>query len=105
MHAGEKMWYINLELFWFIKLNSWKNQWVFQILNFVFFIDYCPPHQSCFLFFFSANISETISDEVVYGSDVILAEIRHSDGRPPFQMKMADVPITEKLEKFVEDVK
>ncbi|CAH0773135.1 unnamed protein product [Bemisia tabaci] len=53
----------------------------------------------------AANISETISDEVVYGSDVILAEIRHSDGRPPFQMKMADVPITEKLEKFVEDVK
>lgn len=56
---------------------------------------------------FSANISETITDELMqklYGPDVIVAEIRHKD-RPGVQMKMSDVPVTEKLEKFVEDVK
>lgn len=66
-----------------------------------------------------ANISETISDEVLlrhYGPDVIVAEIiRHSstdsseEGQEPrqtsIQWKMSDVPVSEKLEKFVEDVK
>lgn len=58
--------------------------------------------------FFPANISETITDEVVqklYGPDVVVAEIIHPDGRPGVQMRMSDVPVTEKLEKFVEDVK
>lgn len=40
----------------------------------------------------------------LYGPDVIVAEIKHKD-RPGIQMKMSDVPVTEKLEKFVEDVK
>ena len=55
----------------------------------------------------SANISDTISDEVVqrlYGPDVVVAEVKHSD-RPGVQMRMCDVQVTEKLEKFVEDVK
>lgn len=39
-----------------------------------------------------------------YGPDMIVAEIRRKSG-PPIQMKMSDIPITEKLEKFVEDVK
>uniref|UniRef100_A0A1B6EKZ8 Nuclear receptor-binding protein homolog n=1 Tax=Cuerna arida TaxID=1464854 RepID=A0A1B6EKZ8_9HEMI len=55
----------------------------------------------------SANTSESITDEVVqrlFGPDVVVAEICHPD-RPGTQVKMADVPVTEKLEKFVEDVK
>lgn len=54
-----------------------------------------------------ANISETITDEVMqrlFGPDVVVAEIIHPD-RPGVQMKMSDVPVAEKLEKFVEDVK
>ncbi|XP_045475488.1 nuclear receptor-binding protein homolog isoform X2 [Harmonia axyridis] len=55
----------------------------------------------------SANISETITDELMqrwYGPDVIVAEVNRT-GQAPIQMKMADVQNTEKLEKFVEDVK
>ncbi|RZF35452.1 hypothetical protein LSTR_LSTR013110 [Laodelphax striatellus] len=55
----------------------------------------------------AANISETITDEVVqrlYGPDVVLAEIIR-EGKPTIQFRMSDVPVTEKLEKFVEDVK
>lgn len=39
-----------------------------------------------------------------YGPDVIVAEINRKI-EPPIQMKMSDIPVTEKLEKFVEDVK
>ncbi|KAJ8918608.1 hypothetical protein NQ315_013114 [Exocentrus adspersus] len=55
----------------------------------------------------SANISETITDELMqrwYGPDVIVAEMKRRSGEH-IQMKMSDIPITEKLEKFVEDVK
>ncbi|OXA61289.1 Nuclear receptor-binding protein [Folsomia candida] len=65
-----------------------------------------------------SNISETISDEVLlrhYGPNVIVAEIKHTtsaeseDGQESqltsVQWKMSDVPVSEKLEKFVEDVK
>ncbi|XP_044731811.1 nuclear receptor-binding protein homolog [Chrysoperla carnea] len=55
----------------------------------------------------AANISETITDELVqklYGPEVVVAEIVHSD-RPGVQIKMSDVPVAEKLEKFIEDVK
>ncbi|XP_050310147.1 nuclear receptor-binding protein homolog isoform X2 [Anthonomus grandis grandis] len=55
----------------------------------------------------SANISETITDELMqrwYGPEVIVAEIRRRNGES-VQMKMTDVPVNEKLEKFVEDVK
>jgi nuclear receptor-binding protein len=54
-----------------------------------------------------ANISETITDEVMqrlFGPDVVVAEVIHPD-RQGVQMKMCDVPVAEKLEKFVEDVK
>lgn len=67
------------------------------------------------ILFVTANISETISDEVLhrhYGPDVIVAEIRHrrkegDEGEEPssIQWKMSDVTVSEKLEKFVEDVK
>lgn len=40
-----------------------------------------------------------------YGPDVIVAEVNSRDGQAPVHMKMADVQNTEKLEKFVEDVK
>lgn len=36
--------------------------------------------------------------------DTVLAEIRHPE-QPPVQYKMSDTAVTEKLEKFVEDVK
>lgn len=63
-----------------------------------------------------SNISETITDEVLqrhYGPEIVVAEIRHRhpppgspDGPPVhIQVRMADVPVAEKLEKFVEDVK
>ncbi|XP_021933780.1 nuclear receptor-binding protein homolog [Zootermopsis nevadensis] len=59
------------------------------------------------LVYSTANISETITDEVMqrlFGPDVVVAEIIHVD-RQGVQMKMCDVPVAEKLEKFVEDVK
>ncbi|CAH1963681.1 unnamed protein product [Acanthoscelides obtectus] len=54
-----------------------------------------------------ANISETITDELMqrwYGPDTVVAEISRRNG-DVIQMKMPDIPVTEKLEKFVEDVK
>ena len=57
--------------------------------------------------FFIANISETITDEVLqrlYGPDTVVAEIKYQ-GIPPQQIRLSDIPVTEKLEKFVEDVK
>uniref|UniRef100_A0A023F5B9 Nuclear receptor-binding protein homolog n=1 Tax=Triatoma infestans TaxID=30076 RepID=A0A023F5B9_TRIIF len=54
-----------------------------------------------------ANTSETITDEIVqrmFSGDTVLAEIRHPD-QPPIQYRMSDTAVTEKLEKFVEDVK
>ncbi|XP_066155220.1 nuclear receptor-binding protein homolog isoform X1 [Euwallacea fornicatus] len=54
-----------------------------------------------------SNISETITDELMqrwYGPEVIVAEIKRKHDEPT-QMKMTDVPVNEKLEKFVEDVK
>lgn len=54
-----------------------------------------------------ANISETITDEVLqrlYGPDTVVAEIRYQ-GMASQQIRLSDIPVTEKLEKFVEDVK
>lgn len=56
---------------------------------------------------FTANISETITDEVLqrlYGPDTVFAEIKYHR-IPPQQIRLSDIPVTEKLEKFVEDVK
>ncbi|OAD54806.1 Nuclear receptor-binding protein like protein [Eufriesea mexicana] len=55
----------------------------------------------------ATNISETITDEVLqrlYGPDTVVAEIKYQS-RPPQQIRLSDIPVTEKLEKFVEDVK
>lgn len=55
----------------------------------------------------SANISETISDEVIqrhYGPNIVVAEVKYLHA-PPVQYCLSDVTVTEKLEKFVEDVK
>ncbi|XP_032792785.1 nuclear receptor-binding protein isoform X2 [Daphnia magna] len=55
----------------------------------------------------SANISETICDKVVqrhFGPGIIVAEVNFTIS-PPVQFTMADIPVAEKLEKFVEDVK
>ncbi|XP_012282696.1 nuclear receptor-binding protein homolog [Orussus abietinus] len=55
----------------------------------------------------ATNISETITDEVLqrlYRPDTVVAEIKFA-GRPPQQIRLSDIPVAEKLEKFVEDVK
>ncbi|XP_043252556.1 nuclear receptor-binding protein [Colletes gigas] len=55
----------------------------------------------------ATNISETITDEVLqrlYGPDTIVAEIKYQ-GRPLQQIRLNEIPVMEKLEKFVEDVK
>lgn len=75
------------------------------------------------MFFIAANISETITDEVLnrhYGPDVVVAEIikplkspvenegeeEGSDqSNQNVQFRISDVNVPEKLEKFVEDVK
>jgi len=57
--------------------------------------------------FCKANISETISDEVIqrhYGPNIVVAEIKYMHAAP-VQYCLSDVTVTEKLEKFVEDVK
>ncbi|XP_032792780.1 nuclear receptor-binding protein isoform X1 [Daphnia magna] len=57
--------------------------------------------------FCKANISETICDKVVqrhFGPGIIVAEVNFTIS-PPVQFTMADIPVAEKLEKFVEDVK
>lgn len=56
---------------------------------------------------FTANISETITDEVLqrlYGPDTVVVEVKYQ-GMSPQQIRLSDIPVTEKLEKFVEDVK
>jgi len=53
-------------------------------------------------------LSENWTDDAIgsyYGSDKVIAEVRHSDDRPGVQMRMSDVPVLEKLEKFMEDVR
>lgn len=40
----------------------------------------------------------------LYGPDTVVAEIKYQ-GKPPQQIRLSDIPVTEKLEKFVEDVK
>ncbi|KRT81437.1 hypothetical protein AMK59_5747, partial [Oryctes borbonicus] len=55
-----------------------------------------------------ANIAETITDELMqrlYGPETVLAEMRYSSGQESKKMKLSDVGVTEKLEKFIEDVK
>ena len=39
-----------------------------------------------------------------YHSDSVVAEIRHSSGEPRL-FRMSDIPVYEKLEKFIEDVR
>ena len=58
------------------------------------------------------SISDSISDEVLhrhYGPENVVAEVRHprrgSTDEQCIQYRMSDVPVSEKLEKFVEDVK
>ncbi|XP_034934785.1 nuclear receptor-binding protein homolog [Chelonus insularis] len=55
----------------------------------------------------ATNTSETITDEVLqrlYGPDTVVAEIK-CQGQLPQQIRLSDISVTEKLEKFVEDVK
>lgn len=82
-----------------------------------------PSASNIFLLIFTANISETITDEVLnrhYGPDVVVAEIKKAvkasgenesgeendqSSNHFVQWRMSDVAVSEKLEKFVEDVK
>ncbi|GJQ71605.1 putative protein kinase [Trypoxylus dichotomus] len=55
-----------------------------------------------------ANIAETITDELMqrlYGPETVLAEMKYNGGQESKKMKLSDVGVTEKLEKFIEDVK
>lgn len=57
-------------------------------------------------YFNTANFSDTITDEMMrrlYKPDVVLADIPRAND--PVEYKLADVPVAEKLEKFLEDVK
>lgn len=40
----------------------------------------------------------------LYGPDTVVAEVKYQ-GMSPQQIRLSDIPVTEKLEKFVEDVK
>lgn len=54
----------------------------------------------------AANFSETLIDETMqkfYKPDVVLADIPRA--MDPVDVRLADVPTAEKLEKFVEDVR
>lgn len=56
----------------------------------------------------AANISETITDELMqrlYGPETVLAEVKFNNGQESTKMKLSDVIVAEKLEKFIEDVK
>ncbi|CAG0880838.1 unnamed protein product [Darwinula stevensoni] len=51
---------------------------------------------------------ESVVDEAVqkhYGPEKPIAEISHPDGRTGVTYTLADIPVIEKLEKFIEDVK
>ncbi|CAD6214654.1 GSCOCG00004163001-RA-CDS [Cotesia congregata] len=41
----------------------------------------------------------------LYGPDTVVAEIRYQNQLSPSQIRLSDISVTEKLEKFVEDVK
>lgn len=56
----------------------------------------------------SKYLPENWTEEAIlshYGSDTVVAEIDHGDERPGVQMKMSNVQVLEKLEKFMEDVR
>lgn len=40
----------------------------------------------------------------LYGPETVVAEIRYKN-KPPQEIRLSDIPVAEKLEKFVEDVK
>ena len=52
------------------------------------------------------NINETMTDEAIqshYGLDTIMATVTRKG--VPAEFKLSNVPVAEKLEKFMEDVK
>ncbi|GAB6026648.1 hypothetical protein CHUAL_013054 [Chamberlinius hualienensis] len=56
----------------------------------------------------SRYVPDILTDEGVmahYGADVVIAEIKYRDERPPVEMRASDLKVTEKLEKFMEDVR
>ncbi len=56
--------------------------------------------------FLVANINETMTDEAIqshYGPDTVMATIRRNG--QVMDYKLSNVPVAEKLEKFMEDVK
>lgn len=53
-----------------------------------------------------ANINETMTDEAIqshYGPDTIMATVTKAGKESEY--KLSNVPVAEKLEKFMEDVK
>ena len=59
-----------------------------------------------FLCYFPANINETMTDEAIqshYGLDTTMARV--TKGGQVTDYKLSNVPVAEKLEKFMEDVK
>ena len=54
----------------------------------------------------TANINETVTDEAIqshYGPDTVMAVVTKSGVASEY--KLSNVPVAEKLEKFMEDVK
>lgn len=55
----------------------------------------------------AGNLSESLPEEVLqqHGSDAIFAEVLHPDGRAPTSVSFGDLPHSERIGKYVEDVK
>ena len=54
----------------------------------------------------TANINETVTDEAIqshYGPETVMAVVRRAGVETEY--KLSNVPVAEKLEKFMEDVK
>jgi len=54
--------------------------------------------------YFSEHFADRLSDEL-YPPEKVMAEILHDDYIRSIHFKMSDVEISNKLEKFVEDVR
>ena len=78
-----------------LKLIHYIICWLFSIIQFLTF-DFTAPQ------------NETMTDEAIqghYGKDNVMAHVKRiSDGKV-IEYKLSDFPVSEKLEKFMEDVK
>ena len=67
---------------------------------------FCPRNDFLSRNIFAANINETVTDEAIqshYGPETVMAVVRRAGVETEY--KLSNVPVAEKLEKFMEDVK